>query len=284
MADAGSVVAPYLRRWELTADGPVSTTASSVLVPVLWQGRPAILKVATEREEELGSRLMVWWDGRGSAPVFAHSGPAIVLERAQGTRSLSVMASAGSDRDDAATRVLCAAASTLHAVSGEPPDGLVGLDHWFRELFAHAETRGGFFGRAASVARTLLDDQRETVVLHGDVHHGNVLDFGADGWRAIDPKHVTGDRAFDFANILCNPSAAVALAPRRLERQLAIICEQTGIEHERMTAWTVAWCGLSSAWGERSGSGAGHAMQVGLAAEQLLGQPASRSSMPHACP
>ncbi|HEY2557728.1 MAG TPA: aminoglycoside phosphotransferase family protein, partial [Diaminobutyricibacter sp.] len=237
-ARAESIVAPYLERWKLVRDGPAFTTPSSALIPVVAWGRKAILKVATEREEELGSRLMVWWNGRGSAPVLDHDGPAIVLLRAEGTRSLTAMAEAGGDQDDEATRVLCAAASTLHAVRGEPPEGLVGLDRWFCELFVHAETRGGFFGRAASVARMLINEKSEPVVLHGDVHHGNVLDFGDEGWRAIDPKHVRGDRAFDFANILCNPDARVALGPGRLERQLAIICRQTGIAHERMTAWT----------------------------------------------
>ena len=270
-ADADSVVAPYLKLWDLAADGPAFSTPSSALTPVVAHGRKAILKVATEREEELGNRLMAWWDRRGSAPVFAHDGPAIVLERAEGRRSLSTMAATGGNRDDEATRVLCTVASRLHAVGGEPPDGLVGLDYWFRELFVHAETRGGFFGTAASVARTLVDDQREPVVLHGDVHHGNVLDFGVDGWRAIDPKHVTGDRAFDFANILCNPGSRVALVPGRLERRLTVICEQTGIERERMAAWTVAWCGLSAAWGEREDGDPGHALEVGLAAERLLG-------------
>jgi streptomycin 6-kinase len=265
---ADALVAPYLQRWGLIRDGLTFTTPSSVLLPVVWRNRKAFLKIATEREEELGSRLMVWWNGRGSAPVLEHDGPAIVLERAQGSRSLAVMAAGG--EDDEATRVLCAVASALHSVSGAPPDGLVGLDRWFRELFEHAGTRRGFFERAASVARALLDDQREQVVLHGDVHHGNVLDFGEHGWRAIDPKHVTGDRAFDFANILCNPSAEVALAPGRLERQLAIICERTAIERDRMAAWTVAWCGLSAAWGERSDGEAGHALHVGLEAERLL--------------
>lgn len=273
MTATDAVLAPFLRRWGLVADGPSFATPSSALIPVVTRGRKAFLKVATVREEELGGRLMVWWDGRGAAPVIEHDGPAIVLERAQGTRSLAQMAGAGGETDDEATGLLCAVASRLHGVSGEPPDGLVELDRWFRELFVHARTRGGFFARAASVARTLIDEQREPVVLHGDIHHGNVLDFGERGWLAIDPKHVTGDRAFDFANILCNPEARIALAPGRLERQLAVICEQTAIEHERMIAWTVAWCGLSAAWGERSEGVAGHALDVGLAAERMLGRP-----------
>ncbi len=215
--------------------------------------------------------------------MFEHDGPAILLERAEGTRSSTAMAETGGDQDDAATGY-CARSLDSSCGGGEPPDGLVGLDRWFLELFLHAETRGGFFVRAASVARALIDDQREQVVLHGDVHHGNVLDFGEDGWRAIDPKHVTGDRAFDFANILCNPNARVALAPGRLERQLTVICEQTGIGRERMAAWTVAWCGLSAAWGERADGDPGHALQVGLPPNGCSAKRASRSSIPQGWP
>jgi len=29
---------------------------------------------------------------------------------------------------------------------------------------------------------------REVGVLYGDLHHGNVLNFDAHGWLAIDPK------------------------------------------------------------------------------------------------
>lgn len=50
------------------------------------------------------------------------------------------------------------------------------------------------------------------MVLHGDVHHGNVLNFGARGWLAIDPRGLVGERAFDHANLLCNPDVATAAA------------------------------------------------------------------------
>jgi streptomycin 6-kinase len=35
-----------------------------------------------------------------------------------------------------------------------------------------------------------------------------VLDFGACGWLAIDPKRLAGERGFDFANIFTNPDLA----------------------------------------------------------------------------
>jgi len=40
------------------------------------------------------------------------------------------------------------------------------------------ETLGGILRVSAPVASNLLTTQRDTVVLHGDMHHGNVLNFG----------------------------------------------------------------------------------------------------------
>jgi streptomycin 6-kinase len=274
--DLAALIAPRLAQWALTPDGPAFATASSVLQPVLFDGREAYLKIATSDEEDAGGRVMVWWDGRGAAPVYTHDGDALVLERSTGHGDLARLATEGPDADDEATRILCRAAQRLHAVDDRPlPGGLVDLATWFGELFAqeaeHPEAHDGFYPRAAAEARRLLATPAANVGLHGDVHHGNVLDFAADGWLAIDPKHVVGDPGFDFANILCNPDARVALAPGRLERQIGVIAAETGIEVDRMLRWTLAWAGLSSCWSERSGEDAGHVLEVGLRVRALLG-------------
>jgi streptomycin 6-kinase len=256
--------------WRLARDGEPFSTATSILAPVRYRGAPAMLKLAATDEERRGGELMVWWRGRGAARVLEHSGGAILLERATGGRSLTRMAQSGDD--DAATRILCATAAILHAKhsAGDPPP-LTPLTEWFAELLPHASDARGFYSRAARLAERLLANQRETVVLHGDLHHGNVLDFGASGWRAIDPKHVTGDRAFDFANILCNPEADVAVRSGRVHRQTEVIASTTGIEADRLLAWTVAWCGLSATWEAQAGRDADHTVFVGLEAERLLG-------------
>jgi streptomycin 6-kinase len=46
---------PHLDRWHLTADGAPITTHSSHLLPVLWQGKPAMLKLANDEAERSGA-------------------------------------------------------------------------------------------------------------------------------------------------------------------------------------------------------------------------------------
>lgn len=264
----------WLHHWRLRVDGDVQTTASSTLIPVRTeQGDAAMLKIARIDEEERGGELLERLGGRGVARVLLREGAAVLLERATGPNDLVRLVRAG--HDDEATRVLCDAASRLHLEIAElePPDDrdalavdagtaartesgeplLVPLTTWFRELFAHADGLDPLHRRGAELARELLDAPREERVLHGDLHHGNVLDFGERGWLAIDPKGLVGETGFDYCNLLCNPSHERALAPGRLERQFGVVLDATAragapLEPDRFARWLVAWCALSSTW------------------------------------
>ena len=189
---------------------------------------------------------MEWWDGVGAARVLARHGDALLLERAMGSRSLSDYARNG--RDDEATRIICATIATLHAQRDRALPELVPLQRWFDELAPAAARHGGILPLCASTARELLAAPRETVVLHGDIHHDNILDFEERGWLAIDPKRLVGERGFDYANLFCNPEHETALAASRFHHRLAIVTELSGIERRRLLQWILAWAGLSAVW------------------------------------
>lgn len=263
----------YLSRWNLVPDGAPITTHAARLLPVRQAGVPAMLKVAVEEDERQGGVLMTWWDGHGAARVLAHDGNAILLERATGTRSLAGYARSG--RDDEATRILCGVLRELHAPRARPLPPLRSLEEWFVELWPMARARGGILAHSARFARALLDDPRDQVVLHGDAHHDNVLDFGKRGWLVIDPKRLYGERAFDYANIFCNPDLAdpeppVAIVPGRFERRLGIVLEESGLERRRLLQWVVAWCGLSAAWFMGDGDDAAIDLEIARQALALL--------------
>jgi streptomycin 6-kinase len=241
----------YLARWGLTPDGEPIVTQNSRLLPVRRGGVPAMLKIAVEEEERRGAAAMIWWGGDGAARVLAHEGDALLLERAQGQASLAEMARTG--RDDEASRIMCAVAARLHAPRDRPPPSLVPLSRWFEALEPAAVRHGGVLRLAAATARALLAEPRDRVVLHGDIHHGNVLDAGPRGWVTVDPKGLVGERGFDFANIFCNPDPEIATAPGRLARQAHVVADAAGLERARLLRWVIAYAGLSAAWtlGER---------------------------------
>lgn len=263
------LLASWQARWSLTPAGAPIVTPSSYLLPVVQQGTPAMLKIARVAEERNGANLLAWWQGDGAARVLAQEGDAIMLERAEGTRSLVTMAQHGND--DEASRILCAAADRLHAPRGTPPTTLVPLPIWFEELAPAAARYGGVLRTADAVATSLLADPQDLCVLHGDLHHGNVLDFGQRGWLAIDPKGVWGERGYDYANIFCNPDWDVATTPGRLSRQLTIVAEAARLDRTRLLHWVLAYAGLSAAWSLQDGDDPTLAMAVARLAAAELG-------------
>ncbi|NLS18892.1 3'-kinase [Rhizobium sp. P40RR-XXII] len=236
----------YFDLWRLIPDGAPIVTHSSRLFPVRRDGVPAMLKIADAPEEKSGAELMVWWNGVGAAHVLQHKDDAVLLERATGSRSLAEMARNG--QDDEASRIICEAVAGLHAPRGISLPQLIPLFDRFRSLEAAARREGGVFVRSAATACTLLSEPRDVVTLHGDIHHGNILDFAERGWLAIDPKGLVGERGFDYANLFCNPDNSVATAPGRLARQVGIVAEAARLERQRLLQWIVAWAGLSAAW------------------------------------
>ncbi|AWT35908.1 streptomycin 3''-kinase [Deinococcus arenae] len=258
-----------LTRWALTPDGAAIRTPSSDLMPVRWQGRAAMLKVARSAEEMRGHDLMLWLDGQGAARVFKREGAALLLERLEPMPSLANWALAG--QDDAATRVLCGAAAGVHATRTQPWPELPGLPRWFRSLEA-AQGQGEGFTLAWATAQRLLSDPRDVRPLHGDLHHGNVLRSPQRGWLVIDPKGLIGERTFDFANMLCNPAPDHALRPGRLDRQSALIALEAGLDRARLLAWVGAYAGLSAAWHLEDGQEeqAGQSLTISALAHSLL--------------
>ncbi|WP_049268635.1 aminoglycoside phosphotransferase family protein [Citrobacter braakii] len=242
----------WLSRWGLTPDGQPLETHTSQLLPVVTKdGQKAILKLTDDDSERNGCELMVWWNGNGAAKVLAHAAGAILLERATGAGSLADMSWSGNDAQ--ACRIICHAASRLHLPRNASTPALTPLLYWFRDLVPAAKKHGGILTHCAEVANVLLSSPQNEVVLHGDLHHGNILDFGTKGWLAIDPKGLVGERGFDYANIFTNPDLAaptkpVAIEPEIFAQRVNIVSEIAKIERQRLLMWIIAWCGLSSAW------------------------------------
>jgi len=208
-----------------------------------------MLKIADAIDERIGGRVMRWWDGQGAARVYAYDDETgtLLLERATGSKNLLQMATSGDD--DAATRIVCETVGRLHVKRSAPtPQLLLSLPEFFISLDRAAAREGGFMQACRAIKQGLLDSPRDPVVLHGDAHHSNILDFGERGWLAIDPKRVVGERYYDYVNVLCNPDLVSCVDAKRFARQVEVIVDYTGLERNRLLKWVVAHAALSAAW------------------------------------
>ena len=96
----------------------------------------------------------------------------------------------------------------------------------------------------------LCATQSRPRLLHGDLHHSNVLLDSGRGWLAIDPKGVVGELEYEVGAALRNPyerpdvftkPAAIARRVERFERELHL-------NAGRMLAWAFAQAVLAAVW------------------------------------
>lgn len=261
-------------RWGLALGEPFQDLSYHYVCRVtLADASPAVLKVGVPhdemRNEITALRLL---DGRGIERLYEAdlSEGALLIERLEPGETLCRMA----DEDDDLATVT--AAGVMRRLWRSPPagHGLWDLDCWFRSLWVCRETPGaagafpeGLLDRAAATASELIDTTLDPVVLHGDLHHFNILTAQRAPWLAIDPKGLVGDRGFEMAAFLRNPDEK---PPHVLSRRLDILAAELGLERSRAGDWVFVEQVLNACWSYEEGAGAECRRKIERA-EVLLG-------------
>jgi streptomycin 6-kinase len=215
-------------------------------------GREVVLKLrGPDPESEHEADALACWDGHGAVRVLERDDErrAVLLERLRPGSPL------GERSEDEAADVVGRLLRELHAAAPVPPcvqrlrDVARG---WAERLPARWERHGRPFEPelVELAVETFLAPPPTgagEVLLHQDLHAGNVL-LDRGRWRAIDPKPLLGEPAFDGAAILRDrhwtlPVDELArLVPRRLER----LAGASGYDRERLRRWGIAH---TLAWG-----------------------------------
>ena len=217
--------------WGLHLRAPFPRATVSFVAPaVLGDGTQAVLKVNfPDAESEHEPDALAAWGGRGAVRLLAGDPErrALLVERCMpGTQLWAVRDETQADR---------AAAGVLRALWRPLPE-----DHAFRALDEEARRWA---------AELLASPDGPPVLVHQDLHGGNVLRAGREAWLAIDPKPLAGERAFDVASLLRDRRGALAADPhpvRRIAARLDRLSEALDLDRERMRRWAVVH---ALAWG-----------------------------------
>jgi streptomycin 6-kinase len=265
LRDLPALLAEYCARWRLTLLPPFPVLTFNYVAPVTRaDGASAVLKVGVPRDEiETEIAALRLCDGAGTVRLLEEDTPrgVMLLERALPGEPLSRL-----EDDDQATAI---AADVMRAIWRPAPDPspFPTVAGWLR---AFERVRAMFDGatgplpeaaltRAEALGRDLLaSPPTEPMLLHGDLHHDNIVSAQRMSWLVIDPKGVTGDPCFEVGAFLTNPYERIMSWdprewPARMARRVDILTERLGFPRERIVAWAVTQATLSAAWGVEDG-------------------------------
>ncbi len=227
-------------------------TETSVISHVSRDGLSLVLKVVKQQCDEWNAgKVLNAFDGHGVVRVYEHKGGAMLLERLQPGTSLVELARDG--RDEEATDILAGVIQKMSA--SEFPDGCPTVAAWGEGFDRYLKTGDKQIPRSLvasgrQVFAQLVASQRRPRLLHGDLHHYNVLSDAHRGWMAIDPKGVIGETEYEIGAALRNPfeHPELFLSQPVIERRLNQFTKRLALDHERTVAWTFAQAVLSAIW------------------------------------
>ncbi|WP_417249916.1 aminoglycoside phosphotransferase family protein [Celeribacter sp.] len=243
-----------LARFEATDPTRLAQTPRADLWRVQWRGDVAVLKLLTDEgmaaNEARAADLLRIWDGRGAVRLLDASvdGRAQLMEYLDGP----LLGDIARDGDDLAAAAELAQVAMSLAQPSDPrfPD----IETYGAALLMASPTlfparHRATFEAARSMFRHLLDTTTEQRLLHGDLHHDNIM-RGTRGWAAIDPKGINGDPHYEFANAFRNPEGLEedCARPERFHAYAETFAKATGLNAARLKQWAFAHCALSISW------------------------------------
>jgi streptomycin 6-kinase len=133
-------------------------------------------------------------------------------------------------------RLWIPAPPTIPSLAGEV-ERLIHSLTWAREK-ADGRVDRRMIDAAVEAMTRLVATQGEQVLVHQDLHAGNVLRAEREPWLAIDPKPLSGEREFAVAPVV--RSSELGHSRLAVLERLDRLCGALGLDRDRARGWTIA--------------------------------------------
>ena len=260
LAELPAILRRCCDKWGLTLGRPTAEIKVNYIAYVeMGTGAEAVLKVGVPHGDfSTEMEALAIYGGRGinrlidcdkalNAMLLDRLRPGKMLDSVEDVREQSAIAA----------RIL----QQLHAT---PPPSNHALPHfmdWMHSAFADASSckdrvraRGYIeqIPRVESMLKILMEPDEPQILLHGDLHHWNILSDAGRGWLAIDPKGVIGASCLDVGRFINNAMGFGETAANKrqiLLEAVAVFSDVLGENEERMFAGAFCDKIMGSSWG-----------------------------------
>lgn len=247
---------------------------TSDVFKVRYENAFAVLKILNDKGmkfETKGAIVLRHFGGHGAVHLLKSDDGAHLLEFVDGPQ-LKTLVESG--KDDRATEVIAEVVSRLHSAAESIPPGLIGMERNFLSLFQKVKTepRDSIYAEAAKQVEHLIATEQDVRVLHGDIHHENILSSSSRGWLAIDPQCLAGERSYDLANTFYNPMGFESLAETEavIQHRSSVLSQRLKIDQRRILQYAFAYGCLSACWRLEDGQESDSTLRIAQSLRQSL--------------
>lgn len=254
--DLPDLIAEISEKWLLSVEQPFANLSYNYVAPCICaDGAQAVLKIGFGEEDSVifsEAAFLKLLDGNGAVKLlrFDKNYCALLLERLIPGENLKRICQTN---DEQATRI---AIEVMRRLRCKPPENIKfpTLENWMNGLQTAANAN--FFAprlvaKARNYFEELSDASEQDLLLHGDLHHENILSAEREPFLAVDPKGVIGNIGYEIG-VFLNNQRHLMRTRQNLSQVLARRVEQFArsfeIEPQKLRKWAFVQAVLSAWW------------------------------------
>ena len=241
------IVRSFEEAWGVSHLTPVKNLSYNYVLKGARGKAPIILKLSLDFDGlEREAAALKAFANYCAVRVLNQKKGALLLERAVPGTSLKEIFP---EKESMGLEVAIQTIRQLHQAPVPQGHSFPKLTDWLRTLDKDFPSIPLFYLKTArSLRDKLLATTKESVLLHGDLHHENILQDGA-GWVLIDPKGIVGDPVYEAGSFIRNPILPLLNLPEAekiIDLRIQAFSEAFDWEKKRIEEWcfvqaVVAW-------------------------------------------
>lgn len=207
---------------------------------------PVVLKWNSTGQLDSEYRMLSQLQGRGCCKVYGYDKERFLLLEER------VLPGTVLREEQSLEKRVEVLANVFREIHVPQQDGETYLD-WLNKAHAFCESQNvsdeltRLAGQARDICVELFDKYPERVLLHGDLHHDNLLLRSDGSYAVIDPKGVIGPEILDLPRFLLN-EADFDDDPTHMERAVCLVSQACGYPEEDLRKALFMEAVLATVW------------------------------------
>ena len=253
LTDVRLFVKNVAHQWGLSNLKPIKDLTYNYVLSGFRGTQPIILKIGLDHKElKREVQTLEYFKGPYAVKILQYQTGALLLEHALPGTSLHPFFP---EQDNHSLEIACTLMQQLQRLPTPKEGTFPSLANRVAILDKNWNIPHKYLHKARALKAELLATAPQATLLHGDFHHGNILQH-ADSWMVIDPQAVVGEPAYEIAIFMCNPLYKLIESPDAhtiITNRIAFAAEKLAIDPARIQGWTFVHSVLAWAWSLEDG-------------------------------
>lgn len=215
--------------------------------------QPIVLKLGLDSDAlKREAHALKAFKGCGVVKILIEKEGTLLLERAAPGVALK---SYFPESDNDAIHITCECLKRLHQAAIPARHRFPHIQDWLMALDKECNIPTPYLNKARTLRSELIATSDASVLLHGDLHHDNILQYGND-WVVIDPKGVIGEPAYEVAAFIRNPIPQLLKhsdASNIIRHRIKYFAKLLELSEQRIVDWCYVQAVLAWVWALEDG-------------------------------